>query len=195
MGCWLDTFPNMLQKCNDRSVLDAGIIRQPTFASSGGASDHRYFSTNGFPFTSNHPRGYAAPMSEFADYVDHGASLVTPRVVENVLRQLPLWKVEFTQINAPKFPHLVDQLEFLADAVEDYAEGAYKDLPYYAVAQALFALTYAHKKVDVIPDLIPNLGRADDSSVVRAVLIKNERAFAKYAEAMGFSWSKITSKA
>lgn len=133
-------------------------------------------------------------MSEFADYVDHGASLVTPRVVENVLRQLPLWKVEFTQINAPKFPHLVDQLEFLADAVEDYAEGAYKDLPYYAVAQALFALTYAHKKVDVIPDLIPNLGRADDSSVVRAVLIKNERAFAKYAEAMGFSWSKITSK-
>ena len=133
-------------------------------------------------------------MSEFVDYVNHGASLINPRIVEQVLRQLPLLKVEFTQINAPKFPHLVDQLEFLADAVEDFAEGAYKDLPYFAFAQAVFALTYAHKKIDVIPDLIPTLGRADDSSVVRAVLIQNEKAFAQYAEAQGFSWSKITSQ-
>jgi len=133
-------------------------------------------------------------MSEFVQFVNHGASLVTAAIVEKVLRQLPLWKVEFTQIQAPLFPHLVDQLEFLADAVEDFAEGAYKDLPFYAVAQAVFALTYAHKKVDVIPDLIPNLGRADDSSVVRAVLIQNEKWFAKYAAERGVNWSKITSK-
>src|SRR5258706_10872193 len=133
-------------------------------------------------------------MSEFAEYVNHGAAHITPRVVDTVLRQLPLWKVEFTQINAPKFPHLVDQLEFLADAVEDFAEGAYKDLPYVAVAQAVFALTYAHRKIDVIPDLIPNIGRADDSSVVRTVLIQNEKAFAQYAVTQGLSWSKITSE-
>ena len=132
-------------------------------------------------------------MSEFVNYVNHGASLVSPRVVDTVVRQLPIWKMEFTQINAPKYPHLVDQLEFLADAVEDVAEGAYKELPYFALAEAVFAITYAHKKVDVIPDLIPNLGRADDSSVVRAVLIQNEKAFAKYAEVMGIDWNKITS--
>ena len=119
--------------------------------------------------------------------------MITPRVVEQVIRHLPLWKVEFTQINAPKFPHLVDQLEFLANAVEDAAEGAYKELPYYAFAQALFALTYAHKKVDVIPDFIMSAGRADDSSVVRAVLIQNEKAFAQYAAAQGVDWARITS--
>ena len=104
-----------------------------------------------------------------------------------------MWKVEFTQITAPRFPHLVDQLEFLADAVEDSFEGVYKDLPYVAFAEAVFALTYAHKKVDIIPDLIPNTGRADDSSVVRAVLIQNERAFAVYAATQNFDWSRITS--
>jgi uncharacterized membrane protein YkvA (DUF1232 family) len=57
----------------------------------------------------------------------------------------------------------------------------------------VFALTYAHKKIDLIPDLMPNLGRADDSSVVRAVLIQNEKSFARYAEAMGNNWNKITS--
>src|SRR5439155_27154897 len=124
-------------------------------------------------------------MSEFVDYVNHGASLITPRVIEQVIRHLPLWKVEFTHINAPKFPHLVDQLEFLANAVEDAAEGVYKDLPYFAFAQALFAFTYAHKKIDFIPDFVLNDGRADDSSVVRAVLIQNEKAFDKYAATQG----------
>jgi uncharacterized membrane protein YkvA (DUF1232 family) len=133
-------------------------------------------------------------MAEFVDYVNHGAARITPRIVEQVLRHLPLWKVEFTQINAPRFPHLVDQLEFLANAVEDSAEGAYKDLPYYALAQAVFALTYAHRKVDIVPDVVLDVGRADDSSIVRAVLLQNEKAFAKYAESQSVNWTKITSR-
>ena len=133
-------------------------------------------------------------MSEIVAYVNHGAALITPAIVERVVRKLPLWKAEFTQINAPQFPHLISQLEFLADAVEDTTDGAYKDLSYVAFASAVFALTYAHKKMDLIPDHKGELGRADDSSVVRAVLIQHEKAFAKYAESQGLSWARITSK-
>jgi uncharacterized membrane protein YkvA (DUF1232 family) len=133
-------------------------------------------------------------MPEIANYVNHGATHITPAVVEKVLRNLPMWKVQFTQINAPQFPHLVNQLEFLADAVEDYAEGADKELPLVAVAQAVFALMYAHKKTDIIPDFVPKLGHADDSSVVRAVLIQNEKTLAAYATRHGVNWTRITSK-
>jgi uncharacterized membrane protein YkvA (DUF1232 family) len=133
-------------------------------------------------------------MAEIVEFVNRGAASITPAIVEKVLRQLPLWKVEFTQIDEPHFPHLVDQLEFLADAVEDTAEGAYKELPYCAFVQAVFALIYAHKKVGIIPDTTLNLGRADDSSVVRAVLIQNEKAFAIYAGLQGVEWSRITSQ-
>ena len=133
-------------------------------------------------------------MSEIANYVAHGASQITPAMIEKLLRNLPMWKVEFAQINAPSFPHLVDQREFLADAVEDAAEGAYKDLPYYALAAAAFAITYAHRKNDIIPDFIGSFGRADDSSVVRAVLILHEKVFAKYAASQDFNWEKITDK-
>ncbi len=132
-------------------------------------------------------------MSEIVDFVRHGAGQITPNVVEKALRQLPIWKVEFTQINAPLFPHLVDQLEFLADVVEDSAEGVYKELPYVAFAEAMFALTYAHKKVGIIPNFTPFMSRADDSSVVRAVLLQNERAFANYASSHGLEWNRITS--
>jgi len=133
-------------------------------------------------------------MSEIAKFVNNGAQSITPAVAENVLRQLPQWKLEFTQINAPSFPHLVDQLEFLADAVEDAIEGVYKDLPFTALAQAVFALLYTHKKLGIIPDSILNLGYADDSSVVRAALIQNEKSFALYAAAQGVDWRRITSQ-
>jgi uncharacterized membrane protein YkvA (DUF1232 family) len=133
-------------------------------------------------------------MPEIAKFVNSAAASITPAIAEKALRQLPQWKLEFTQINAPKFPHLVDQLEFLADAAEDAIEGAYKDLPYTTIAQAVFALLYTHKKMGIIPDSILELGRADDSSVVRAVLIQNEKAFSAYATAHSINWQKITSQ-
>ncbi len=134
-------------------------------------------------------------MPEIVKFVKNGAASITPAVAEKVLRLVPQWKLEFTQIKAPKYPHLVDQLEFLADAVEDCLEGAYKDLPYAAIGQAVFALVYAHKKVGIIPDYVVDLGYADDSSVVRAVLIQNEKAFALYAAQRGLDWKQVTSEA
>ena len=133
-------------------------------------------------------------MAEIVEFVNRGAATITPGVVEKMLRHLPQWKLEFTQIYEPLFPHLGSQLDFLANALEDSVEGAYKDLPFSAIAQATFALLYAHKKVGIIPDAVLNLGRADDSSVVRAALIQNEKAFAIYAATQDIEWGKVTSQ-
>jgi len=48
--------------------------------------------------------------------------------------------------------------------------------------------------VGIIPDSVLSLGRADDSSVVRAVLIQNEKAFALYAATHDLQWSRVTSE-
>ncbi len=131
-------------------------------------------------------------MSEMAMFVRRGASQITPRILKGVHKKLPLLKVEFTQIDAPPYPHLVDQLEFLADVVEDFAEGADDELPYGAVAGATFALVYAHRQFDLIPDRDPEFGRADDSGVVRTVLQEHQKAFAAFAARHGLDWSKVT---
>ena len=68
-------------------------------------------------------------MSEMVKFAHRGASRITPRILAGVHKKLPLLKIEFAQINAPKFPHLFEQLEFLAAVVEDFAEGADLDIP------------------------------------------------------------------
>ena len=131
-------------------------------------------------------------MAEIAAFAQRGASRVTPKIMNNLLHRLPMLKAEFTQIHAPKFPHLVEQLEFLADVVEDFAEGAYKDIPYAAAAAAAFAIIYTHRLLDIIPDFIAKVSFEDDSAVVRAVLILFEKDFEKYAHAQHLNWKKVT---
>jgi uncharacterized membrane protein YkvA (DUF1232 family) len=133
-------------------------------------------------------------MSEIAQFVRRGAGTVTTSVVKSIHKKLPFLKIEFAQINAPKFPHLVDQLEFLADVVEDYAEGQADELPLVTVAAAVFALIYAHRQIDLIPDSNLEYGHADDSAVVRAVLIEHEKVLAAFAAKHGLNWSKVTVK-
>ena len=133
-------------------------------------------------------------MAEIAKFVRHGAGTITPKILAGVHKKLPFLKLEFAEINAPKYPHLVDQLEFLAAVVEDFAEGAADEIPYVTVASAVFALIYAHRQLDLIPDGVPEIGHADDSSVVRAVLMEHERVLSDYARSHSMDWSKITLK-
>jgi uncharacterized membrane protein YkvA (DUF1232 family) len=103
-------------------------------------------------------------------------------------------KLNFAQIEAPQFPHLVPQLQFLANLVEDFADGKADDLPYVTVANAAYALIYVQRQTDVIPDSVPGLGLADDSGVVRVVLIEHEKVLAHFAEKLGQTWHSISTE-
>ena len=88
-------------------------------------------------------------------------------------------------------PHLVEQLEFLAGVVEDHVEGADDALPLVAVAEAAYALVYAHNQLGLIPNHLPHIGHADKSSIVRAILIENERVLSEYAERQNIDWVTV----
>jgi uncharacterized membrane protein YkvA (DUF1232 family) len=131
-------------------------------------------------------------MAEIAKFVHHGAAMITPKILKGVYKKLPMLKLKFAGINDPKFPHLYAQLEFLSNVVEDFAEGVEEELPYAVMAAATFALIYAHRQTDLIPDTIPEYGRADDSAVVRAVLIEHEKVLATYADRHKLRFDRVS---
>jgi uncharacterized membrane protein YkvA (DUF1232 family) len=133
-------------------------------------------------------------MAEIAQFVSHGASKITPMILRGVYKKLPILKVEFAQLDAPKYPHLVDQLEFLTNVIEDFVEGTADEIPFCTISAVAFAIIYKHRDTDIIPDSVPDWGHADDSSVVRAVLIEHERVLATFAQKIGLPWEKITTE-
>jgi uncharacterized membrane protein YkvA (DUF1232 family) len=133
-------------------------------------------------------------MPEIAKFVHRGAAMITPKVLKGVHKRLPFLKLKFTEYDDPAFPHLSDQLEFLADVVEDFAEGMEEELPYATVVAATFALVYADRQADVIPDAMADPGFADDSAVVRSVLMEHEKVLAAYAERHKMKWDEVSLK-
>jgi uncharacterized membrane protein YkvA (DUF1232 family) len=133
-----------------------------------------------------------ANMLEIANLVHRGTAAITPNILKGVHKKLPFLKLKFTEFDDPAFPHLTDQLEFLADVVEDFAEGVEEDLPYATVAASVFAVLYAHRQLDIIPGALPEDGLADESTVVRGVLMEHEKVFAAYAERHKMRWDVIT---
>jgi uncharacterized membrane protein YkvA (DUF1232 family) len=131
-------------------------------------------------------------VAEIVNLVHRGTASITPNILKGVHKKLPFLKLKFTEFDDPAFPHLSDQLEFLADVVEDFAEGVEEDLPYATVAASVFALLYAHRQLDLVPDAIEEAGLADDSAVVRAVLVEHEKVLAAYAERHKMKWDAIT---
>jgi uncharacterized membrane protein YkvA (DUF1232 family) len=131
-------------------------------------------------------------VSDIVHLVQRGTAAITPNILKGVHKKLPFLKLKFTEFDDPAFPHLTDQLEFLADVVEDFAEGVEEDLPYATVAASVFALLYAHRQLDLIPEAMAEAGLADDSAVVRAVLVEHEKVFAAYAERHKMKWDAVT---
>jgi uncharacterized membrane protein YkvA (DUF1232 family) len=115
---------------------------------------------------------------ELRQFVADGARRITPARLEKLVRLLPEIRLAVTQIE--EFPHLPDQVEFLAEIIEDFYSGLSPDIPYTAIAEAAFALLYLRKHVDIIPDAVPSMGRADDAAIVMTVFENYKQPFLKH---------------
>jgi len=110
-------------------------------------------------------------------FILDGARRITPRYVSKLVRHLPEIRLVATQV--AEFPQLTDQVEFLAELIEDFHSGLNQNVPYTAIAEAAFALSYLRKGVDIIPDRIPDIGYADDAAIITAVFETYKEAFLK----------------
>ena len=130
-------------------------------------------------------------MGEIVKFVHNGAGKITPKILKGIHKKLPMLKLEFAGLHDAQYPNLTDQLSFLTNLIEDFAEGEADEIPFVTIANAAFALVYAHRQTDLIPDTVPEFGHADDSAVVRAVLIEHEKVLADYAAKQGRIWEPI----
>ena len=115
---------------------------------------------------------------ELQDFITDGARRITPVHLDKLVRWLPEIRLAVTQVT--EFPNLADQVEFLAEIIEDFQAGLNRSIPFTAIAESAFALFYLRKGVDILPDAIPRTGYADDAAIVNAVFENYKRPFLKH---------------
>ena len=75
---------------------------------------------------------------------------------------------------------VVSEINLLRALVSDYWEGDYREVPWWAMTAAAFALIYVLNPVDLVPDMAPVLGQLDDAIVVMACFLLIEQELQSY---------------
>ena len=114
------------------------------------------------------------------EFVTEGAQTVTEKDVENVISKSEEIRKKFSA-KGP-LARFVEDGQLLISIVKDYWAGAYRQVPYGAIASIVFTLIYVLNPFDLVPDMLPLIGQLDDVAVMGACLILVEQDLHKYKE-------------
>ena len=117
------------------------------------------------------------PKQELRDFIYDGARRITPAHLDKLVRVLPKIRLSVTQVT--EFPNLPDQVEFLAEMIEDFHAGLNRSIPFTAIAESAFALFYLRKATDMLSNSEQS-GYADDAAIITAVLESYKQPFLKH---------------
>ncbi len=118
-------------------------------------------------------------MSIISDFVVQGGQAITAGQVDAFRNHLAAYKLKAGTLESAGQQQLNDQSLFLLRFIEDVLDEVYSPEDFFALTEAIFAIRYLAKAVDIIPDGLPG-GYSDDAAVLRAVIDGHEAEFRKY---------------
>ncbi len=136
-------------------------------------------------------------MNQLDLYIADTARGLTRDEVEEAVRAIPLVRAELATATMPEqYPNLPAQVELLCHFVEDvYGRVLSREDAGDTFLEAAFAVRYFHRKVDVIPDHIPRIGKLDDAVVVQAVIRRGQAVLKPYAKSLNLPWKELRARA
>jgi uncharacterized membrane protein YkvA (DUF1232 family) len=114
------------------------------------------------------------------EFVKEGAQNITEKDVEKVINKSEEIQKKFSA-HGPLARFIEDGQLFIA-IVKDYWSGAYRQIPYGAIASMVFSLIYVLNPFDLVPDVLPIIGQVDDVAVMGACLMMVEQDLHKYKD-------------
>jgi uncharacterized membrane protein YkvA (DUF1232 family) len=113
-----------------------------------------------------------------AKFVKGEAKKITDEDVEKVVDKAEDIKKKFS-LKGP-LGRFIEDGQLLISLVKDYWTGAYRRIPFMAIAAIVFTLLYVLNPWDFIPDFLPVIGQLDDAAVVTICLLLVEQELHTY---------------
>lgn len=126
-------------------------------------------------------------------FVTHGGRLLEPADCSDLFAGITNLREKIGFLRGVH-PRLGRQLEFLLEFFA--ADAAHPTETVRVVSEAVrneatFALLYAMKDLDLVPDDMPGVGFLDDIAIAEIVLARHAEVFGRYCSAHGIDWATL----
>jgi len=101
--------------------------------------------------------------------------VVQRKLVKDTLQEIP-----------SRMQLVTNQVRLVIELIDDFADGSYRDIPWHSMAMAAGAILYSVNPTDIVPDVLPVIGRIDDVFLLGIVLRFVERDLCAYATWKGY---------
>ena len=123
---------------------------------------------------------------DFERFVEQGGRFLGKEDSADLGGELPALR-EKIEILRKEYPLFGRQLEFLIGFIESVTAKSFDQ----ARREATFALLYAAKDMDMMPDHVPGVGYLDDAAVAKVVLSRHAEIFERHCAVHGIEWSTL----
>lgn len=110
---------------------------------------------------------------------------VTEEDVSNIVDKEKEIKKKSSKLDLGKYMRFIKQIKLLLSLLKDYRNKAYTEIPWRSIALLSAAVLYFLNPFDMMPDIIPLLGFADDTLLFAAVFKSVQTDLEKYADWKG----------
>ena len=119
-------------------------------------------------------------------FVEHGGRLLAPAETAGLTNGLADLQEKIASLKG-EHPRLAGQLEFLLS----FYEANPPNLPDKVRNETIFALLYAAKEMDLVPDEEPGVGYLDDAAVAESVLTRHAGVFEIHCDYHRIDWAAL----
>jgi uncharacterized membrane protein YkvA (DUF1232 family) len=119
-------------------------------------------------------------------FVEHGGRMLGPDEASGLTAGLVDLREKISDVRS-EHPLLARQLEFLVDYFETNPWNESDKVR----NETIFALLYAAKDMDLMPDDMPEVGYLDDAAVAESVLTRHTETFERFCAAKDIEWAAL----
>lgn len=128
------------------------------------------------------PRGATLLQSaDFTAYLREKADQIAPGDLDAVLAQAADLQRR-ADAESTRHPRVPRQVTLALEIIREHVEGRCPQIPYHTIALLAVALLYFSTPLDVIPDWIAGIGKADDALVMELAFVLGRAGVERYCQ-------------
>jgi len=124
--------------------------------------------------------------SDIFDEIEQKSSDVTVKDVDGLIEKEKLIKQKAKTGKSSKYGKLFYQVRLILELLKDYRAKKYTDIPWKTIGILTLIIIYFINPFDIIPDVLPLLGFADDALLFAAFINSISGDLKKYSNWKGY---------